>query len=162
MRVDWCVSSWFRIKNTHSLTENKSGIGHRKPRRRTRRPTTTCPDAQSPPLADTLGVPPSAGARLSPDAQSRYHKHTLIGRRRTVRLGLDTSAGVDAGQKRTTRTSDTQTHTSSQDTQPAGLPHIPSKRTNGTTPLRATPGPPVRCRCRPPQHLRCQGHKQQQ
>ena len=20
MRVDWCVSSWFRIKNTHSLT----------------------------------------------------------------------------------------------------------------------------------------------
>ena len=21
MRVDWCVSSWFRIKNTHSLTE---------------------------------------------------------------------------------------------------------------------------------------------
>ena len=22
MRVDWCVSSWFRIKNTHSLTHN--------------------------------------------------------------------------------------------------------------------------------------------
>ena len=22
MRVDWCVSSWFRIKNTHSLTVN--------------------------------------------------------------------------------------------------------------------------------------------
>ena len=21
MRVDWCVSSWFRIKNTHSLTQ---------------------------------------------------------------------------------------------------------------------------------------------
>ena len=21
MRVDWCVSSWFRIKNTHSHTE---------------------------------------------------------------------------------------------------------------------------------------------
>ena len=20
MRIDWCVSSWFRIKNTHSLT----------------------------------------------------------------------------------------------------------------------------------------------
>jgi len=20
MRVDWCVSSWFRIKNTHTLT----------------------------------------------------------------------------------------------------------------------------------------------
>ena len=22
MRVDWCVSSWFRIKNTHSLTHS--------------------------------------------------------------------------------------------------------------------------------------------
>ena len=22
MRVDWCVSSWFRIKNTHSLTSH--------------------------------------------------------------------------------------------------------------------------------------------
>jgi len=32
--------------------------------------------SQSPPLADTLGVPPSAGARLLPDAQSRHHKHT--------------------------------------------------------------------------------------
>ena len=24
MRVDWCVSSWFRIKNTHSHTHRKS------------------------------------------------------------------------------------------------------------------------------------------
>ena len=33
-------------------------IRHRKPkRRRRRRPTTALPDAQSPPLADTLGVP---------------------------------------------------------------------------------------------------------
>ena len=23
MRVDWCVSSWFRIKNTHSLTREE-------------------------------------------------------------------------------------------------------------------------------------------
>ena len=23
MRVDWCVSSWFRIKNTHSLTHGR-------------------------------------------------------------------------------------------------------------------------------------------
>ena len=23
MRVDWCVSSWFRIKNTHSLTHRE-------------------------------------------------------------------------------------------------------------------------------------------
>ena len=23
MRVDWCVSSWFRIKNTHSLRERE-------------------------------------------------------------------------------------------------------------------------------------------
>ena len=23
MRVDWCVSSWFRIKNTHSLTHTR-------------------------------------------------------------------------------------------------------------------------------------------
>ena len=25
MRVDWCVSSWFRIKNTHSLTHESWG-----------------------------------------------------------------------------------------------------------------------------------------
>ena len=25
MRVDWCVSSWFRIKNTHSLTGSQPG-----------------------------------------------------------------------------------------------------------------------------------------
>ena len=25
MRVDWCVSSWFRIKNTHSLTLTTAG-----------------------------------------------------------------------------------------------------------------------------------------
>jgi len=25
MRVDWCVSSWFRIKNTHSLTHGHGG-----------------------------------------------------------------------------------------------------------------------------------------
>ena len=25
MRVDWCVSSWFRIKNTHSLTSHSLG-----------------------------------------------------------------------------------------------------------------------------------------
>ena len=25
MRVDWCVSSWFRIKNTHSLTHGWRG-----------------------------------------------------------------------------------------------------------------------------------------
>ena len=24
MRVDWCVSSWFRIKNTHSLTHERA------------------------------------------------------------------------------------------------------------------------------------------
>ena len=24
MRVDWCVSSWFRIKNTHSLTHSEA------------------------------------------------------------------------------------------------------------------------------------------
>ena len=24
MRVDWCVSSWFRIKNTHSLTSPRA------------------------------------------------------------------------------------------------------------------------------------------
>ena len=42
-----------------------------------------------------------------------------VGRWRTVRLGLDTNAvWVDAGQMMTTRTSDTQTQTSSQDTQP--------------------------------------------
>ena len=23
MRVDWCVSSWFRIKNTHTLTHTR-------------------------------------------------------------------------------------------------------------------------------------------
>ena len=28
MRVDWCVSSWFRIKNTHSLTHaGRRGVG---------------------------------------------------------------------------------------------------------------------------------------
>ena len=48
-----------------------------------------------------------------------------IERRRTVRLGLDTNAvWVDARQMMTTRTSDTQTQTSSQDTQPAGC-HTP-------------------------------------
>ena len=26
MRVDWCVSSWFRIKNTHSLTHGRVGM----------------------------------------------------------------------------------------------------------------------------------------
>ena len=26
MRVDWCVSSWFRIKNTHSLTRGHIGL----------------------------------------------------------------------------------------------------------------------------------------
>ena len=26
MRVDWCVSSWFRIKNTHSLTQPLSPV----------------------------------------------------------------------------------------------------------------------------------------
>ena len=25
MRVDWCVSSWFRIKNTHSHTKRRGG-----------------------------------------------------------------------------------------------------------------------------------------
>ena len=25
MRVDWCVSSWFRIKNTHSHTIHATG-----------------------------------------------------------------------------------------------------------------------------------------
>ena len=45
--------------------------------------------------------------------------------RTTVRLGLDTNAvWVDARQMMTTRTSDTQTQTSSQDTQPAGC-HTP-------------------------------------
>ena len=24
MRVDWCVSSWFRIKNTHSLNRSRA------------------------------------------------------------------------------------------------------------------------------------------
>ena len=27
MRVDWCVSSWFRIKNTHSLTHATGRLG---------------------------------------------------------------------------------------------------------------------------------------
>ena len=27
MRVDWCVSSWFRIKNTHSLTHCVCVVG---------------------------------------------------------------------------------------------------------------------------------------
>ena len=27
MRVDWCVSSWFRIKNTHSLTMESVSAG---------------------------------------------------------------------------------------------------------------------------------------
>ena len=27
MRVDWCVSSWFRIKNTHSLTPTTPTLG---------------------------------------------------------------------------------------------------------------------------------------
>ena len=26
MRVDWCVSSWFRIKNTHSLTHSRVSL----------------------------------------------------------------------------------------------------------------------------------------
>ena len=26
MRVDWCVSSWFRIKNTHSLTPTEGWL----------------------------------------------------------------------------------------------------------------------------------------
>ena len=26
MRVDWCVSSWFRIKNTHSLTHSRLAV----------------------------------------------------------------------------------------------------------------------------------------
>ena len=28
MRVDWCVSSWFRIKNTHSLTHSRNSRAH--------------------------------------------------------------------------------------------------------------------------------------
>ena len=28
MRVDWCVSSWFRIKNTHSLTHTCESESH--------------------------------------------------------------------------------------------------------------------------------------
>jgi len=28
MRVDWCVSSWFRIKNTHTL-KDQGGLGGR-------------------------------------------------------------------------------------------------------------------------------------
>ena len=28
MRVDWCVSSWFRIKNTHSLTEESVDLSN--------------------------------------------------------------------------------------------------------------------------------------
>ena len=50
--------------------------------------------------------------------------------------------------------SDTQTHTSSQDTQPAGLPHITSKRTA----LRhSRPRPP----CRPPQHSKVPNRNKQ-
>ena len=48
----------------------------------------------------------------------------------------------------TTRSSDTQTQTSSQDTQPAGLPHTRSGRTHHSRP---------RSPCHPPQHSRCQG-----
>ena len=36
MRVDWCVSSWFRIKNTHSLVTRRrptDGAGARRPKR---------------------------------------------------------------------------------------------------------------------------------
>ena len=31
MRVDWCVSSWFRIKNTHSHTHTEPGEPSREP-----------------------------------------------------------------------------------------------------------------------------------
>ena len=31
MRVDWCVSSWFRIKNTHSLTQQSTLASHVSP-----------------------------------------------------------------------------------------------------------------------------------
>ena len=30
MRVDWCVSSWFRIKDTHSHPTNRPGHGRHK------------------------------------------------------------------------------------------------------------------------------------
>ena len=70
------------------------------------------------------------------------------------RLAGETSeVWMDAGQMMTTRASDTQTQTSSQDTQPAWLPHTPSGRTH-----HSRPRPP----CRPPQHTRCQESKQQQ
>ena len=47
MRVDWCVSSWFRIKNTHSLTEK----GERGPmsRLQTDKRTHTAPHIRTPP-----------------------------------------------------------------------------------------------------------------
>ena len=48
----------------------------------------------------------------------------------------------------TTRSSDTQTQTSSQDTQPGWLPHTLSGRTHHSGP---------RSPCHPPQHPRCQG-----
>ena len=60
----------------------------------------------------------------------------------------DPESWMDARQMMTTRSSDTQTQTSSQDTQPAGLPHTLSGRTHHSRP---------RSPCHPPQHPRCQG-----
>ena len=82
----------------------------------------------------------------------------FLGRKGEEQSGSDwtpTRYGVDARQMMTTRVSDTHTHTSSQDTQPAGLPHITSKRTA----LRhSRPCPPV---APLPSTQRCQGHKKQ-
>jgi len=63
---------------------------------------------------------------------------------------------TDAGQMTATRSSDTQTHTSSQDTHVIQLGcHTPRVGVHIT--LGHVPRPP----CRPPQHPRCQGLKQQ-
>ena len=64
---------------------------------------------------------------VRPHDEVRMYVHTYICSKvkNSQRLGLDTNAvWVDARQMMTTRTSDTQTQTSSQDTQPAGC-HTP-------------------------------------
>merc|ERR1712086_821390 len=83
-----------------------------------------------------------------------------VGRRRTVRLGLDTNAvWVDAGQMMTTRTSNTQTQTSSQDTQPAWLPHTLSWRTHNSRPRPPLSPPPAKV---PKEQTRAQQHNRRQ
>ena len=56
MRVDWCVSSWFRIKNTHSLTHYLRRLlglkKEKKERKKTDNPREGWEDGTPPPHRD--------------------------------------------------------------------------------------------------------------